>query len=324
LANAPAARESVVNAHAKVRAQVAFLPGRRLHLNDGPIDLVIGAFAAERAVKQAHAAATRRFSTILDELCEELPLLRSEMLPSSPLPIGPTAQRMDAAVRPFAGECFITRMAAVAGAVADEILAAMCAAAELDRAYVNNGGDIAVYLASGQSFAIGIVDRPDRPGLFGETRIFAHDGIGGIATSGRHGRSFSLGIADAVTILAANAAAADAAATMVANAVDLPDQPDVTRVPANELDPQSDLGARLVTRDVGLLSADEISLALSRGESEAYHLVRAHRIAAAALHLRGETRLVSLNEAGLSLRAQRSDPEQIRGLWIASSLRSSQ
>src|SRR3954463_5075511 len=108
---------------ATTRAQVALLSGGRLHLNDGPIDLVIGAFGAAIAVKAAYSAATRRFTTVLDELCEELPLLRSEVLLSSPVPSGPTAQRMDKAVRPFAKDCFITRMAAVAGAVADEILA---------------------------------------------------------------------------------------------------------------------------------------------------------------------------------------------------------
>jgi ApbE superfamily uncharacterized protein (UPF0280 family) len=279
------------------RAQVAFLPGGRLHLNDGPIDLIIGAFGAASAVKQAYGAATRRFSSILDELCEELPLLRGEMLPSSPAPRGATAKRMDAAVRPSASECFITRMAAVAGAVADEILAAMLAAAELDRAYVNNGGDIAVHLAPGQSFAIGMVDRPDRPGLFGQARISAKDGIGGIATSGRHGRSFSLGIADAVTILAKNAAAADAAATIIANAVNLPDHPQVTRVAANDLDPQSDLGARLVTRHVGKLSGKEIARALSHGEAAACRLREDGRIAAGALRLYGETRLVPADAA---------------------------
>jgi uncharacterized protein len=281
-----------VNAHAKVRAQVALLPGGRLHLNDGPIDLVIGAFGAANAVKGAYAAATRRFTTILDELCDELPLLRSGVLPASPLPHGPTARRMDAAVRQYASECFITRMAAVAGAVADEILAAMRQAAELDRAYVNNGGDIALHLAEGQSFAIGMVDRPDHPGLFGQARIAASDAIGGIATSGWLGRSFSLGIADAVTVLAVDAAAADAAATLIANAIDLPDHPNVTRVPACDLDPQSDLGARLVTRDVGLLSSEEIEQALARGEMEAQRLLGSARIAAAALHLRGETRVI--------------------------------
>jgi ApbE superfamily uncharacterized protein (UPF0280 family) len=299
LAAASAAREIYVNVHTKVRAQLAFLPGGRLHLNDGPIDLVIGAFGTANAVKAGYSAGTRRFSSILDELCEELPLLRSEVLPSSAVPHGGTAKRMDAAVRPFAGDCFITRMAAVAGAVADEILAAMVEAAEFKRAYVNNGGDIAVHLAEGQSFAIGMVDRPDRPGLFGQARISASDGIGGIATSGCHGRSFSLGIADAVTILAANAAAADAAATIIANAVDLPDHANVTRLPANDLDPQSDLGARLVTRDVGILTNDEIDEAIKWGGTEARRLLHAGCILAAAIHLAGRTVVFDRDSATL-------------------------
>ena len=41
---------------------------------------------------------------------------------------------------------YVTAMASVAGAVADEILSVMRDAADLDRIYVNNGGDIALYL----------------------------------------------------------------------------------------------------------------------------------------------------------------------------------
>ena len=115
---------------------------------------------------------------------------------------------MQKAVLPFAGRTFITPMAAVAGAVAEEILAAMLGAAELDRAYVNDGGDIALHLAADESFTIGLIDRPDRPGLFGRATLSAGDGVRGIATSGWRGRSFSRGIADAVTILAEGAAAA--------------------------------------------------------------------------------------------------------------------
>ena len=56
---------------------------------------------------------------------------------------------MEAAVVPLA-EVFVTPMAAVAGSVADEMLAALLAGRTVDRAYVNNGGDIALYLAAGQ------------------------------------------------------------------------------------------------------------------------------------------------------------------------------
>ena len=234
--------------------QIALLPdGKRLHLQDGPIDLIIEAKGSEGDVRAAYEAAARRFTGLLDELCEELVELRRAADPVRCPLKGVVARRMHAAVAPFAAEHFITPMAAVAGSVAEEILGSMLAAARLDRAYVNNGGDIALHLAGGEQFTVGLMDRPDRHGLMRTMVIDADDPARGIATSGRHGRSFSLGIADAVTVLAKTASQADAAATIIANAVDLPGHPAIIRCPANELQPDSDLGARLVTRDVGAL-----------------------------------------------------------------------
>ena len=120
----------------------------------------------------------------------------------------------------------------------------------------------------------------------------------GIATSGRHGRSFSLGIADAVTVLAKTASQADAAATIIANAVDLPGHPAIVRCPANELQPDSDLGARLVTRDVGALGESEIDDALSAGVGRARQLLAAGLIEGAALRLLGETAVVGNRDQG--------------------------
>jgi hypothetical protein len=267
----------------------ARLDDGRLHLQDGPIDLIVGAFGVEAQIARAEAAAWARFETVLDELCAELPLLRAPAGPGAPRPAGPVARRMAAAVAPFAGAVFVTPMAAVAGAVADEILAAMTQAAPLRRAYVNNGGDIALHLAPGERFCVGMIDRPDRPGAFGRATIASESPVRGIATSGWRGRSFSLGIADAVTVLAADAAAADAAATLIANAVDLPGHPAVRRAPARDFDPQSDLGDRPVTRAVGALDAAEIEAALDAGRREAERLRRAGLIVAAAIHLQGET-----------------------------------
>jgi ApbE superfamily uncharacterized protein (UPF0280 family) len=264
--------------------------GRRLHLQDGPIDLIIGADGSPDAVEAAYDTATRRFAGLLDELCAELPLLRAAADPDRP-PDGVVARRMWNAVLPFSAATFITPMAAVAGAVAEEILGAMLAAASLARAYVNNGGDIALHLAPGQSWRAGLVDRPDRPSLFATATLNAGDGIGGIATSGWRGRSFSFGIADAVTILATTAAAADAAATIVANAVDLPSHHAIRRLPASALQPDSDLGDRLVTRDVGPLRPDEIAAALDRGAAVAENLIGRGLVFAAALHLQGVTRV---------------------------------
>jgi len=275
------------------RAQIRMLPdGRRLHLHDGPIDLIVEAFGEAREIGQAYRAACSRFVTVLDELCRELSFLRQGCHPEASWPRGAVARRMTAAVMPYAAECFITPMAAVAGAVAEEILQAMVDAADLSRAYVNDGGDIALHLTGGERFSAGMVERPDRPSLFATTTLQFSDPVRGIATSGWRGRSFSLGIADAVTVLADRAAAADAAATFIANAVDLPDHPAIQRIPACDLAPDSDLGRRLVTQSVGELTASEVDQALAAGSHMAERLLRIGLVRSAALHLQGDTRVV--------------------------------
>ncbi len=275
--------------------QIGFLAdGRRLHLQDGPIDLIVEASGSATNVRAAYDAATRRFTGLLDELCSELPLLRQAADPARCLLQGEVARRMHAAVAPFAGDCFITPMAAVAGSVAEEILGAMLQSTRLERAYVNNGGDIALHLADGERFTVGLMDRPDQHGLMRTMVIDADQPSRGIATSGRHGRSFSLGIADAVTVLARTASQADAAATIIANAVDLPGHPAVVRRLACDLQPDSDLGGRLVTRDVGELSGFEIAAALDAGAARARALLAAGLIDGAALHLQGEMSVIAL------------------------------
>jgi uncharacterized protein len=296
-------------------AQIRMLPdGRRLHLHDGPIDLIVQADGKMEAVKRAYHAAAARFVTILDELCAELPLLRAQALPGSPRPNGPIARRMYDAVSRSAGFqpailagappslfeagswpsefVFITPMAAVAGAVAEAILGEMTRATELERAYVNNGGDIALYLAPGHSYAVGMIERPESASLFGSVQISSASPIRGIATSGWRGRSFSLGIADAVTVLAERAAEADAAATVIANAVDLPAHPAVLRVPARQIAPDSDLYDIPVTHDVGPLTSDEIEEALRRGMRTADTLRARGLIHSAALCLQGRVRII--------------------------------
>jgi hypothetical protein len=116
--------------------------------------------------------------------------------------------------------------------------------------------------------------------------VDAASGIGGVATSGWDGRSFSLGIADAVTVLARDAATADVAATLLANAVDA-DDPAVTRTPAADLDPDSDLGALPVTTAVGALSAGAVDDALAAGRAQAERWVREGRILAALIAVQG-------------------------------------
>ncbi|WP_439374886.1 UPF0280 family protein [Bradyrhizobium sp. DASA03120] len=276
--------------------QIALLAdGRRLHLQDGPIDLIVEARGRADAVRAAYEAAAQRFTGLLDELCAELPGLRAAAEEKTSLK-GVVARRMHAAVAPYASGCFVTPMAAVAGSVAEEILGAMLGAAEFDQAYVNNGGDIALHLGKGEHFSVGLMDRPDRGGVMRRVRVDADDPVRGIATSGRHGRSFSLGIADAVTVLAVKASQADAAATVIANAVDLPGHPAIIRKPASELQPDSDLGARLVTRHVGELSHNEIAAALESGAECARRLFDRGLIEGAVLRLCGDMLVIGTKD----------------------------
>lgn len=260
------------------QALAALLPDGRLHLQHGPIDIVAEAFGPTPAIRAAHARAAIRFATILDELVAELPALRSE----NPRVKGGIARRMAAAVAPFR-PAFITHMAAVAGAVAEEVLAELTGPG-ITRAYANNGGDIALWLGPGESLTCALAASP-----LDTVAIRQADPVRGIATSGWRGRSFSLGIADAVTVLARTAAMADAAATMIANAVDI-DHPGIQRRPACEVHCDSDLGERLVTVGVPRLSPNDRARALEAGLRAATAFQARGLIEGAALFLQGEMR----------------------------------
>lgn len=269
----------------------ARLDDRRWHFQHGPIDLVVEAFGdgADAAVERAW----RRFETVLEELVAELPTLRRPVAETAGL-AGPVARRMRAACWPFR-ERFITPMAAVAGAVADEIVDAM--GAETPWAYVNNGGDIALRLAPCERLRLGLVADPDRATrhghrfpLDGAFEVDAAMPVRGVATSGWRGRSWSLGIADSVTVLAASGAAADAAATMIANAVDVA-SPAIERRRACDVDDGTDLGERLVTTGVGPLPDEAVETALANGAARAGELGSAGLIWGAVLALQGRFRV---------------------------------
>ena len=274
----------------------AALLDHRLHLQDGPIDCLCRAWGEPADIRAAYAAAAAAFAPVLADLCRELPRLRAP-LPSPP-PDGAVARAMHDSCVPYADR-FITPMAAVAGAVADHVLAAMCHGRRLERAYVNNGGDIAFHVAPAHSLRCGMVADLAAPALNGTFVLEAGHPSRGLATSGRAckgqgGRCFSFGIADAVTVLAATAARADAAASMVANAADLPGHPAIIRRPACDIDPDSDLGAHAVTWDVGPLTDGEVGAALDAGSRTADALLAVGLIHGAVLALRGRMKVCGI------------------------------
>jgi len=278
----------------------------RWHFQHGPIDLVIACEGGEEACRAALEQAWARFQGILDELSPQLPTLRSPvpgasdtgpLRPGDPIARrdavnGPVARAMVDACSPYGEQfgLFITPMAAVAGSVADAVAEAFHRPG-VERAYVNNGGDVALCLKPGRHFDVGIVANIEWPGVDGRFRIESTSPVRGIATSGWRGRSFSLGIADSVTVLARTGAAADAAATMIANRVDV-DSTAVLRQPASALRDDSDLGDRPVTVAVEALAPAEIETALDRGAAFAELLRQRGLIEAAALWLCAQVRVV--------------------------------
>ena len=205
---------------------------------------------------------------------------------------GKVARRMHAAVAPFAAEHFITPMAAVAGAVAEEILGAMvrCGTARsrlCQQWRRHRAASCATASASRSAWS----DRPDAPGLMRTTIIERRRSRRAASPpAAATAAAFRSALPTPSPCWRATASQADAAATIIANAVDLPGHPAIIRCPAHELQPDSDLGARLVTRDVGELSACEIDDGARKPARHARATCwRRGLIEGAALRLHGET-----------------------------------
>lgn len=285
----------------------------RWHFQHGPMDIVIGASGQPAALAHAHQHAWERFKVILDELVQELVLLRHPVQEACPLH-GPVARRMWRACQPYQSG-FITPMAAVAGAVAQELITSYDRGG-VTRAWVNNGGDIALHLAPGESVRIGLyadIARLDSKELCGGIHtdgafeVASQLPVRGVATSGWRGRSFSMGIADSVTVLARTAAEADAAATVIANAVNVHDARIVRRA-ACQLKDDSDLGALPVTVDVPALEPALVQQALQAGLLRALTLRADGLIWSAALVCQNQ--MVSTDTAAMGkLENRRSNPQ---------------
>ena len=278
----------------------------RWHFQHGPIDIVLQLEGHESACAHALQNAWARFENILPELVRELPLLRqpvSEL--HAPVFQSVVAQRMQLAAAEMAWaspDGFVTPMAAVAGSVAQEVMQAL-ALPGVDRAFVNNGGDIALHLASGE-WRIGLVSDLQQALASDPLNDLATDGkftishdmpVRGVATSGWGGRSFSFGVADSVTVLADTAAQADVAATLIANAVNV-QHPSIQRRPANSLRDDTDLGERMVTVDVPSLPTALIQDALQLGLDCARGLQARGQLHAAFLSCQGQVAVVPFLE----------------------------
>ena len=264
----------------------------RLFLRHGPINIVLEAIGIDKDL--AYQNVKGYFETLLEQLVLDMELLKEEVVFNRKFNNKISQSMQDATER--YSPAFITPMAAVAGSIADNILRVLINNTNLEKAYVNNGGDVSFYLNKNQIMKTSLAAIPN---MIAEIKY--KDKSRGIATSGWRGKSFSRGIADSVTVLADNAAMADAAATMIGNAVDIFNHPKIKKQPANEMYEDSDLKNLLITVEVGLLTKVEIKEALKNGYQTALQYINKDLINTALIQLSEYFCIVQKNSTDLNI-----------------------
>jgi uncharacterized protein len=263
-------------------AKVQLSPARIL-LQCGPLNMTIEAYRkGEPCMRAVDAAVTTALNGLMEvakyrETCSSW-IKDIQDGSKDPLPVS----TMILATRSVQYE-MVTPMAAVAGTIAE--LSADSAYQEGATLVIcNNGGDIALRMDPGESLTVGInKDLKSRTALSAKIKVDAASGIRGICTSGIGGRSLTCGIAQSVTVLGAHASVTDVAATLIANHVSA-EHPNISRKPAEELQPDTDIAGVLVTESVGELPKEIWKSAIESGVLEAERLLELGVISGAVLH----------------------------------------
>lgn len=236
----------------------------------GPMRLVIRAWnKGQPLLAPARQAAVDAFG-YLERIARWRPLLSRPWPQIEDLPPDEMAGRMVNSVKAI-GDADLTPMAAVAGTIADAVADRLFEQGAT-RVIVDNGGDIAIRLFGEETATVGIRPQVTNPMISHLIQLDAVRPAWGVTTSGLGGRSFTRGIASAVTVLAASAAAADAASTAIANACFVENE-NIRQIPAELIDPNTDLAGIPVTVSVGELSRAEIKAAIEKALHRAEDLI---------------------------------------------------
>ena len=255
-----------------------------LYLEQGPSSLVISAKRWKDVGEPDGAEILELLTRLQREIKASLPVLRlkaERVINLKHLPW--VARNMVEAAR-LISPSELTAMSAVAGAVSDQIKSYLVSDG-FDWAVVNNGGDMAAYSSLDQPLSIGIAPAGARGGGNRSLKLKGPFDLG-IATSGVGGRSLTLGVADFVTVVAENAAIADAAATFLCNHTRI-HAPQIEAAMSELLDPETDIPGERVTVRVGDLGRKKIESALQKGLSAATALKQKGLIMEAFVSVKG-------------------------------------
>jgi len=256
------------------------------YLDYGPMQMTISAFCRQQPLDQDIMEAVGYAKNLLAELAScikvaKLPAGTIKRCPTSPAIL---AMMIDAVQR--CPDPTLTPMAAVAGAIAD-CVAELLVQRGATKVIINNGGDIALRIAEGESVKVGIAPDLNNNSVSHFIEIDSTSKVRGIATSGLGGRGLTKGIASAAVILSENCRIADACATLVANHIFSPD-PEIKQVRAEELDPDTDIYGHLVTAALGKLQPKTWQQALQNGLAQARKVLEQGLISGAILFVGGQ------------------------------------
>jgi len=235
----------------------------------GPMRLVIRAWNKKQPQTKLARRAAEESISYLERIARCRPLLSRPIPDIEDLPGDELALGMINSTRAI-GDHDLTPMAAVAGTIADAV-ANWLFEREATRVIVDNGGDIAVRLAKGESVTVGVRPRVTSRHISHVINLDSDHSAWGVTTSGVGGRSLTRGIASAVTVLSTRASVADAAATAIANACFVKDDR-IIQQPAAKMDPISDLKDIPVTTEVGPLSSEKVLAAIKSARQKAEDL----------------------------------------------------
>jgi len=248
----------------------------------GPMRLAIRAWKDNRPQQELGRQAAEVSFTYLEAVAKHQAVLSKLAEDIQSLPEDDLAKRMVESVRAV-GDIDLTPMAAVAGTIADAVADWLFNRGST-KVVVDNGGDISIRIAANETVAVGIRPQITSLDLSHVANLDDRQPSWGVTTSGRGGRSFTRGIASAVTVIADNASIADAAATSIANACFVEDD-SIVQIPAEQMDLNTDLKGVNVTVDVGLLSPGKKIQAVQTALSKADTLCRQKLIVGALVAL---------------------------------------
>jgi len=251
----------------------------------GPMRMFITAFENGKPLVKLAEEGAHLAIRVLEDLAKFLSVIKRK---SKELEIEETfpdvVRRMIEATKKME-EQDLTPLAAVAGTASDVVADSMFSKGGT-KIIVDNGGDIAIRLREGEVARVGVKTEIDANQPDYLISIDSAMGIGGVATSGLGGRSFTKGIASAVTVLSQTAAFSDAAATVIGNFTNVED-PNIMRSQAEKIYPDTDIAEEWVTIKVGKLSQEKIGEALNNGLTKAYTICQRGLIHGALIALQG-------------------------------------